>query len=179
MKRLTIETCDELLIKYDDGEYRSPCFGCENISECSAESRKCGFYKALEKLKEYEDLEEEGEILKPTCAIGDTVYVLAICDKIPAQLDGTLYDDNGGMGTATGYYCPYEDNCPFNNGEDSDYCEKNKNRTGVFEDTVKTITFEECDMWIGVKNCMIYGRIGEHIFLTKEEAESALSNTQS
>ena len=59
MERLTIEKYGELLIKYNDGEYRSPCFGCESINECNPEKRTCGFYKALEKLKEYEYLEEQ------------------------------------------------------------------------------------------------------------------------
>ena len=38
---------------------------------------------AVEKLAEYEDLEEQGKLLKLPCAVGDTVYVL--------RLDNTAY----------------------------------------------------------------------------------------
>lgn len=49
------------------------------------------------------------KLLTLPCAVGDTVYVLAECENIPLQLDGTLYGENGEPGTATGYYCPYEE----------------------------------------------------------------------
>lgn len=74
MDRLATKKCGELLIKCNDGEYRSPCFGCESINKCNPEKVTCGFYKALEKLKEYEDLEEQGKLLKLPCTVGDTVY---------------------------------------------------------------------------------------------------------
>ncbi|MBD5543773.1 MAG: hypothetical protein HDR01_05915 [Lachnospiraceae bacterium] len=48
------ETCDK-----QDGKY-----GCKN----------CPIEKALEKLAEYEDLEEQGKLLKLPCAVGDTIY---------------------------------------------------------------------------------------------------------
>lgn len=76
-----------------------------------------------ERIKEYETLEEQGKLLKLPCAVGDTVYVLAECENIPEQLDGTIYDSDGSPGTATGYYCPYEDNCLFDD-EEFDDCEK-------------------------------------------------------
>ena len=75
MDRLTIEKCEELLIKNADGEYRSLCFGCESINKCNPEKMTCGFYKALEKLKEYEDLDEQGKLLKLPCAVGDSLYI--------------------------------------------------------------------------------------------------------
>lgn len=34
------------------------------------------YRKIIEKLKEYEDLEEQGKLLRLPCAVGDTVYVL-------------------------------------------------------------------------------------------------------
>lgn len=33
-----------------------------------------------EKLAEYEDLEEQGKLLKLPCAVGDTVYDIVLCD---------------------------------------------------------------------------------------------------
>lgn len=35
-------------------------------------------HKVLQKLAEYEDLEEQGKLLKLPCVVGDTVYVLRI-----------------------------------------------------------------------------------------------------
>lgn len=64
MERLIIEKCGELLIKNNDDEYRSPCYGCESIRECNPEKVACGFYKALENLKKYEDLEEQSGLLQ-------------------------------------------------------------------------------------------------------------------
>lgn len=80
MERLTTERYGSLLIKNNDGEYRSPCFGCETINKCHSgkTSLNCGFYTALKQLKEYEDLEEQGKLLKLPCAVGDTVYHVCI-----------------------------------------------------------------------------------------------------
>ena len=36
----------------------------------------CPIQKAFEKLAEYEDLEEQGKLLKLPCAVGDTVYAI-------------------------------------------------------------------------------------------------------
>lgn len=124
-------------------------------------------------LKKYEDLEEQGKLLKLPCAVGDTVYVLTECEHIPKRLDGTLYGTNGEIGTATGYYCPYEDNCPLED-EDFDDCEKYKEKTSVFEDTVGDITVGEDGVWIRTSNCSVCSQIGVYIFLTQEEAEVAL-----
>lgn len=74
MERLTTRECGELLIKYKDEEYRNFCFGCESINECYTEKVACCFYKALEKLAEYEDLEEQGKLLKLLVPVGSLVY---------------------------------------------------------------------------------------------------------
>lgn len=131
------------------------------------------FLQMAEKLEEYEDLEEQGKLLRLPCALGDTVYVLAECENIPLQLDGTLYGENGEPGTATGYYCSYEDNCPFDD-EDFEDCEKYKGKTAIFEDTVGDITVGEDGIWIRTENCGVCSRIGLYIFLTREESEAAL-----
>jgi len=54
--------------------------------------------------------------------VGDTVYHICKCEDIPTQLDGTMYSSDGSPGTATGYYCPYQDSdeCPH---QDADDCE--------------------------------------------------------
>ena len=128
----------------------------------------------LKELKAYKEAEEQGLLLKLPCKVGDTVFVLAECEKIPAQLDGTLYGENGGLGTATGYYCPYEDNCPYADCQDCEDCNECKNITSVFEDEVCTIWIEECEIYIETKNCRICSVLGQFVFLTKEAAEQAL-----
>lgn len=132
---------------------------------------------AIRKLAEYEDLEEQGKLLKLPCAVGDTVYVLAECESIPTQLDGTLYGENGEPGTATGYYCPYEDNCPFDD-EDFYDCEKYKLKTAVFEDTVLFIACYENEMCVVTEKCAVHSPIGEYVFLAKPEAEAKLAEME-
>lgn len=129
--------------------------------------------ESVRKLGRLEDLEEQGKLLELPCAVGDTVYVLTECEHIPKQLDGTLYGTNGEIGTATGYYCPYEDNCPLED-EDFDDCEKCEEKTAVFEDTAGDITVGEDGVWIRTSNCSVCSQIGVYIFLTQEEAEVAL-----
>lgn len=151
------------------------CKNCKNwdgsITKCFNE---CGIpLDALEQFNRYKRLEEQGILLKLPCAVGDTVYVLTECEHIPKQLDGTLYGTNGEIGTATGYYCPYEDNCPFED-EDFDDCEKCEEKTAVFEDTVGDITVGEDGVWIRTSNCSVCSQIGVYIFLTQEESEAAL-----
>ena len=165
-------TCDE---DFDEFILDSLQYGTDDILGLVAVFYQNLWTKAdlRERLKKYEDLEEQGKLLKLPCAVGDTVYVLTECENIPFQLDGTLYGKNGEPGTATGYYCPYEDNCPFDD-EDFEDCEKYKGKTAIFEDTVGDITVDEDGIWIRTENCGVCSQIGLYIFLTKEEAETAL-----
>lgn len=126
-----------------------------------------------EKLVCYEDLEKKGLLLRLPCKVGDTVYVICECDNIPKQLDGTLYGENGGPGTATGYYCPYEDNCPHEREELFD-CDKFKKKQTVFEDEVEAVWIGEDGVSVITANCPINSHMGEFIFLAKYEAEEKL-----
>lgn len=45
-----------------------------------------GYAPIYEKLREYEDMEEQGKLLKLPCAVGDTVYVLRI-DNLAYMMD--------------------------------------------------------------------------------------------
>lgn len=128
---------------------------------------------AIDKLADYEDAEEQGLLLRLPCKVGDTVYVICECENISAKLDGSLYSSDGSPGTATGYYCPYEDDCPFI--DFSDDCEMCKNCKAVFEDTVTHILVET-EVNIFTENCNTDGRHGTDIFLTREEAEKALAD---
>lgn len=178
MERLTERTDDGILVKEDFGEYDLKtlfqCYGAEPMPHyVNCDEGYC----AMEKLADYEDLEEQGKLLKLPCTVGDTVYVLAECESIPKQLDGILWDENGALGTATGCYCPYENNCPFDD-EDFEGCEKYKSKTAVFEDTIRDITIGEDGVLIRTENCGVCSQIGLCIFLTREVAEDELKENE-
>lgn len=58
-----------------------------NVDIIGVDSMK--FTDAMEKLAEYEDLEEQGKLLKLPCAVGDTVYVklASYCDSVFAEAE--------------------------------------------------------------------------------------------
>ena len=61
---------------------------------------ECGIYQAIQKLAQYEDLEEQGLILRLPCKVGTTVYLIKSDGKIvPTTADmmflGTLWEDYG------------------------------------------------------------------------------------
>ena len=126
------------------------------------------FNKAIELLR----LEASGRLKILPCDIGDTVYIIGRCKDFPPKLDGTMWDSDGGFGTATGYYCPYEDSdlCPFAELEDCSFAE---DKFGIFEDVVCHICIEEDKMWYVCENSNGYENkdFGENIFTTREEAE--------
>lgn len=137
--------------------------------------------EAVDKLSEYEDVEEQVLLLRLPCKVGDTVYAICTCEAVETVLDGTLYGSNGGFGTATGYYCPYElsGKCPHTEADD---CEECKSIETVFEDTVDYINITECEILIGLKNtnlCVTVDDFGKTVFLTQEEAEQKLKEMES
>lgn len=71
MERLTYRT--ELGASIDKNEDCPTCSACWN---CNIPPRKCGYISdALKKLADYEDLEEQGRLVKLPCKVGDVVYV--------------------------------------------------------------------------------------------------------
>ncbi len=82
MERLTIEYCGEYVPKglcsidrqggADDCEL---CYeNCKAMREGNDDCSGCVVDKCFDKLGKYEDLEEQGKLLKLPCAVGDTVY---------------------------------------------------------------------------------------------------------
>lgn len=70
MERLTYRT--ELGVSIDKNEDCPTYSICWN---CNIQPRKCDYIgNALEKLAEYEDLEEQDRLIKLPCKIGDTVW---------------------------------------------------------------------------------------------------------
>lgn len=71
MEKLTYKT--ELGVSMDKNE---DCPTCSICWDCDIPPRKCKYISdALKKLANYEDLEEQGRLIKLPCKVGDTVYV--------------------------------------------------------------------------------------------------------
>lgn len=133
------------------------------------------FANLEQRLRLYEQMKRDGRIFELPVSIGDTVYVLCECGMIPRRLDGTLYGDGGGPGTATGYYCPYEDMCPHYNEDVDDFdCDNFRQKSAVFEDVVSAITIREDGIEISTENCTVSSSLRYFVFLTKEEADEEL-----
>lgn len=118
--------------------------------------------------------ERLGRSVELPCKVGDDIYVVATCKDFPPQLDGTMWDSDGGYGTATGYYCPYEENCPH--GEND--CSGVESKLNVFEDVVVHICIEEDKTWYVCENSNGWELkdFGRTVFLTREEAEQTLKS---
>ncbi len=135
---------------------------------------KLEMYKIMrhlaEKVKEYEDLEEQKRLKIFPCTVGDTVYVLTKCEDILPQIDRTFINSDREPQSEAEYHCPYEYDCPFKDKDFKD-CESYKKRTAVFEDTVNQISiFKDDDVHIFTENCATLGMFGKDIFPTKEAA---------
>ena len=126
--------------------------------------------------------ERKGEMMKKLserfqCKVGDTVYVITTCKDFGKVLDG-------GFGTATGYYCPYElnDSCPHDDDfeECEGGCECFENTKAIFEDYVESIMIYADENVVFLGNCGSVGfsDFGKTVFLTKEEAEAKLKEYQ-
>ena len=119
-------------------------------------------------------------VIVPPCKVGETVYHITTCEEFKHELDGSLYDSFGGVGDATGYYCPCElrDNCPFDNEEDFD-CDTLKKKQAVFVDEVKGFMLGECEydnvVFLEYSGNVYFNEFGKTVFLTREEAEKALA----
>lgn len=84
MERLTYRT--ELGVSIDKNEDCPTCSICWN---CDNPPRKCKYISdVLKKLADYEDLEEQGRLVKLPCKVGDDVYyILGIPNETPCTID--------------------------------------------------------------------------------------------
>lgn len=155
---------------------------CDNCPYDETMCQECALARAIyekfglsyDEVAELTKAKADGRLIVLPCKVGDSVFNICKCEEIPTQLDGTLYSHDGSPGTATGYYCPYENNCPH----DTDDCEKVKDELAVFEDEV--VGFNLCDneIWVYLENTpnSNVGQFGKAVFLSREEAEKALLN---
>ena len=118
---------------------------CDDI-ECDCS--KCGLEKALEKLAEYEDLEEQGLLVRLPCKVGDTVWVVTS----PINVFG--YDEYDGDAEYEVYESFLSSVSYYASGEQFRIYAKVTN-------SFIAAYFRECDF-------------GESIFLTREDAEKKL-----
>lgn len=122
---------------------------CMNIKHCK------WYEKAMEKLKHYEDLEEQGRLVKLPCKVGDTIYIIA-----PKYCDCTdecdLYNER---------FRRYLKWC-------KKYCPNGFKGIGVLETVIQRIEIRGNDTYV------MTGKDGlrdlDNIFLTKSEAEAKL-----
>lgn len=135
----------------------------------------CGGAVSYIRLAELAQAEKNGRLVVLPGKVGDIVYHITTCEHFPRFLDGTMYDDNGGLGIATGSYCHYElsEKCPFVKDFD---CNKTKNKLAVFEDEIESFYIYDSGISIGLcysgsVNILDFGKT---VFLTREEAEAAL-----
>ena len=160
---------------------------CKEVAELKAELAKyeetngecefCGEYGTDEcQFKGKVDASMQGRLVELPCIVGDMVYIIATCKDFPSKLDGTMYDSEGGFGTATGYYCPYEENCPH--GEND--CSGVESKLTVFEDIVAHVCIEEDKIWYVCENSNGWELkdFSKKIFLTREEAEKVLEESE-
>lgn len=157
----------------------------ENVSPCLDPEYDDSFSRGLERAVRVirdnislqnnpsTDKNNPSSVFTLPCKVGTKVYAICTCEAVEDVLDGSLFGSNGGYGTATGYYCPYElnDKCPHTDIEDCDECKK---REAVFEDYVEYINIMEYEIIMGLKYtnlCITPEEIGKTVFFNKDEAE--------
>lgn len=137
---------ERLTRRHADGELFRPLYIIDGRKEYVNET------DILEKLAEYEDLEEQGRLLKLPCAVGDTVY--RICPKCNDSHDGSCKN------------CAWENSCSnrgctvYGGWKDGQY--------PMGECTIVPYKVS----WNYIPNLL--ENIGKRVFITREEAEAAL-----
>lgn len=137
----------------------------------------------LDELREMVQAKRDGRCVVLPAGIGDTVYHITTCKNFSQVLDGTMYGQNGELGTATGLYCPCElaENCPFPCDDDVGFdCEKHKNTLSIFEDVVTGILSDDMQdtLFLEYSGNADFDDFGKTVFLTREDAEAALRREQ-
>lgn len=126
---------------------------CEDIcDDIECDCSKCELEKALEKLADYEDLEEQGLLVRLPCKVGDTVWVVTS----PINVFG--YDEYDGDAEYEVYESFLSSVSYYASGEQFRIYAKVTN-------SFIAAYFRECDF-------------GESIFLTREDAEKKLEEME-
>ena len=83
MERLTEKQSSGFDLKSMNGEWCNKYCEQQRVQTCN----ECGIYQAIQKLAEYENLEEQGLLLRLPCPIGTTVYNTTWWDDITEKVD--------------------------------------------------------------------------------------------
>ena len=83
MERLTEKQSSGYDLKVMNGEYCNRYCEQQRVETCN----ECVIYQAIQKLAEYEDLEEQGLLLRLPCPIGTTVYNTTWWDDVTEKVD--------------------------------------------------------------------------------------------
>ena len=144
MERLTEKQSSGYDLKAMNGEWCNKYCEKQIAQTCN----ECGIYQAIQKLAEYENLEEQGLLLRLPCKVGDKVYLICSryseCSKYKERLD--------------------EYNCQ---GCEEDECDSHK-------EYYIHINYSVSIEWI-VRNLNNFGKT---VFFTKEEAEQKLNEME-
>lgn len=140
---------------------------CKDIcNDIECDCSKCELEKALEKLADYEDLEEQGLLVRLPCKVGDIVYVDSttlpienmecyedICNKIPSYFQGRVvsfrFAQRNWVKIAVKVKRLYE---------------------WINDETGPESDYIECEKTFSI----LLSMIGKNIFLTREAAEKKL-----
>ena len=88
MERLTEKQSSGFDLKSMNGEWCNKYCEQQRVQTCN----ECGIYQAIQKLAEYEDLEEQGLLLRLPCKVGDTVYII-YSDKETSFIEEPIVKD--------------------------------------------------------------------------------------
>ena len=103
MERLTEKQSSGFDLKSMNGEWCNKYCEQQRVQTCN----ECGIYQAIQKLAEYEDLEEQGLLLRLSCKIGDTIWYVDNDDDdypIKLEIDTISRNDNNDI-----WYYAYDD----------------------------------------------------------------------
>lgn len=154
-KNLAKDMCNEDLSNMSDEEFDDYMGEMLSVEVDSQIGLLALFYRNLwamadlrEKLKEYEDLEEQGRLLKLPCKVGDTVYVVTSSFNV---FDDIEYGEN--MKDEVYESCVSSITFYKSGEQYRIYAKETNHFIGAY--------FRECDF-------------GKNVFLTKSEAEAKL-----
>lgn len=90
----------------------SPCTCCAGIGHCKTD---CSYKQIYDRLAEYEDMEEQGLLVRLPCKVGDTVWIKG--DRFPAVIEEIRITDDGVYFAYVEYDKGYEETEVWDNGE--------------------------------------------------------------
>lgn len=153
MERLTERTA--IGVKEDYGEKALKTLYSCNGGKPNPHYTNCDEgYCAMEKLAAYEDAEEQGQILRPPCKVGDTVYLIDRDENNKFKVYEGIWERVSLVQTSK--------DGPFNLRGEISY--------DIYDCFYDDGRIMKHGMYVGQKST----KIGEIVFLTKEEAEVKL-----